>query len=145
MKQHDQALQLAAPIEQIELHPNASKFAIFSAIRSSVLESETKHSETYSTQDQVGGTKTAQPATCCFHCAATCKSGALIDCRCHQGQSKPHGGNDSDNESYTEDTTEKDVILQVPQVRLIVTLILLVCLNNVCRSLELDYVDYLNL
>lgn len=121
IKQHEQPLQITPCIEQIELEPNASKFAIFSAVRSTVLESETKFFQLFDTSNaltsgNVAATGNSGSKSCCFHCAATCKSGAVVDCRCHQ-RSKLHENNDSDNDSYTEDTTEKDVMQQVPQVK----------------------------
>lgn len=53
---------------------------------------------------------------CCCHCATTCKTGVVVECRCHHGQAKSQDNNDSENDSFTDDTTEKDVVLQVPQV-----------------------------
>lgn len=127
IKQHEQPSQIAPCIEQIELEPNASKFAIFSAVRSTVLESETKFFQLFDTSNALAsgnvtatansGSKSFLLPSCCFHCAATCKTGAVVDCRCHQLRTKLHENNDSDNDSYTEDTTEKDVIQQVPQVK----------------------------
>lgn len=96
------------------MEPNASKFAVFSAVRSSVLEAETKYSQIVATAEQNG--KLSLLPSCCCHCAPTCKSGAIVDCRCHQNSVKTQDNNDSENETYTEDSTEKEVILQVPQV-----------------------------
>lgn len=119
VKQHDQVLSLNhANNELIELESNASKFAVFSAVRSSVLEAETKYSQIFATTEQNG--KLALLPSCCCHCAATCKTGAIVDCRCHQNNSKQQDNNDSENETYTEDSTEKEVILQVPQVIVLV-------------------------
>lgn len=97
----------------MKLEPNASKFAIFSAVRSSVLESETKLSQIYGGPD-VNGKSSLAP--CCCHCAATCKTGVVVECRCHHGQPKSQDNNDSENDSFTDDTTEKEIVLQVPQV-----------------------------
>lgn len=111
-KQNEQTASLIRS-DQIELEPNASKFAIFSAVRSSVLESETKLSQIYgATQDVTGKSTTA----CCCHCATTCKTGVVVECRCHHGQAKSQDNNDSENDSFTDDTTEKEIVLQVPQV-----------------------------
>lgn len=94
-KQNEQTSSLSRS-DQIELEPNASKFAIFSAVRSSVLESETKLSRIYGATPDVTGKPSA--ATCCCHCATTCKSGATVECRCHHGQTKSQDNNDSEND-----------------------------------------------
>lgn len=112
-KQNEQTASLIRS-DQIELEPNASKFAIFSAVRSSVLESETKLSQLYGATQDV----TVKASTCCCHCATTCKTGVSVECRCHHGQAKSQDNNDSENDSFTDDTTEKEIVLQVPQVRL---------------------------
>lgn len=111
-KQNDQTPLIRS--DQIELEPNASKFAIFSAVRSSVLESETKLSQIYGASQDVTGKSII--ATCCCHCATTCKTGVSVECRCHHGQAKSQDNNDSENDSFTDDTTEKEIVLQVPQV-----------------------------
>lgn len=62
------------------------------------------------------------PAACCCHCAPACKSGAFIDCRCHIATAAniarlKSPDIDSDAETYiSEDTTDKDVMLQIPQI-----------------------------
>lgn len=118
-KQNEQTASLIRS-DQIEVEPNASKFAIFSAVRSSVLESETKLSQIYGATQDVSGKSTI--STCCCHCATTCKTGAVVECRCHHGQAKSQDNNDSENDSFTDDTTEKEVVLQVPQVIIVPTI-----------------------
>lgn len=120
-------------IEPIELEPNASKFAIFSAVRATVLESDAKVAQLLGgSHDPTVRSTTTAPSTCCVQCAATCKkSGAVIECRCHSGStatlvgSRPKAhidmNNESDNESFTDDTAtvDKDLSttkIQVPQI-----------------------------
>lgn len=103
---------------RMEIEPNASKFAVFSVIRSSVLEAETKCNLSTCTHSS-GIEKSDANLPCCFHCAATCKSGAAIDCRCHHHNNSiatKSFDNDSDTEIFSEESTEHDVIVQVPQV-----------------------------
>lgn len=131
-KYNDQLItSTISSIEQIELEPNASKFAVFSAVRSSVLESETKYSHLYGcNQDEsnnfIGSHSVkVHPVACCCHCAPACKSGAFVECRCHTSSATAVGNVgrikspdiDSDAETYiSEDTTDKDVMLQIPQI-----------------------------
>lgn len=110
---------------QIELEPNASKFAIFSAIRSAVLEADTKYA--------LFQEKTVKKpvSRCCFVCTATCKSNSLVECACHAADKKNRGGGagaaaaggivggeevNSEAESETEEITEKEIIPKVPQI-----------------------------
>ncbi|KMZ09796.1 uncharacterized protein Dsimw501_GD15825 [Drosophila simulans] len=78
------------PVAHIELDPNASKFAVFSAIRSTVLEAETRYS-----LFQEGGAPSGQGGSsqkkwsnnvnsaCCMMCAHSCMISNLLDCSCH--------------------------------------------------------------
>lgn len=78
------------PVAHIELDPNASKFAVFSAIRSTVLEAETRYS-----LFQEGGAPSGQSGSnqkkwsnnvnsaCCMMCAHSCMISNLLDCSCH--------------------------------------------------------------
>lgn len=126
-KQNDPTASLIHS-DQIELEPNASKFAIFSAVRSFVLESETKFSQIYGATQDVNGKRT--PGSCCCLCATTCKAGTTAECRCHHGQTKSQENNDSENDSFTDDTTEKEIVLQVPQVS-VNTLFVIIVIDNV--------------
>lgn len=68
----------AATIDPVELEPNASRFAIFAAVRAAVLESDAKLSQILC----------SSRSACCSNCAAACKlggGGGSVDCRCHSG------------------------------------------------------------
>lgn len=97
--------------QRIELEPNSSKFAIFSAIRAVVIEAEAKQTIVFNNTK-----KSFTSTTCCHHCVSSCNSGTNFDCRCHF--IKGNLDNDTDGgESDTEDnTTEREVIQKVPQI-----------------------------
>ncbi|XP_030378381.1 E3 ubiquitin-protein ligase highwire [Scaptodrosophila lebanonensis] len=80
----------AFPVAHIELDPNASKFAVFSAIRSTVLEAETR----YALFHEGSGSALTSAAvkkwgvgymdsSCCLVCAGSCMVSNLVDCSCH--------------------------------------------------------------
>lgn len=121
-------------IEPIELEPNASKFAIFSAVRATVLESDAKVAQLIGgSNDCTARGTTSATSSCCAQCAVSCKkSGTVIECRCHtalsvanvvgnRGKVHVDMNNDSDNESFTDEsaTVDKDPTaakVQVPQI-----------------------------
>lgn len=78
-----------------------------------VIESEIKYSHLYGLQDS---SKLSLVTGCCTQCFTACKSTGIIDCRCHHAKAKS-SDNESDDGSYSEDTTDKEVMLQVPQVK----------------------------
>lgn len=103
-------------LAQIELEPNASKFAIFSAIRSAVLEADTKYSIFYEKTTKKHVT-TSKITNCCFVCAGTCKVNNLVECACHINNDKNKQRDDnSDADSDTEEISEKESIPKVPQI-----------------------------
>lgn len=66
----------AATIDPVELEPNASRFAIFAAVRAAVLESDAKLAQILCSGQ----------TACCANCAEGCKTGGgggSVDCRCH--------------------------------------------------------------
>lgn len=88
----DQLLFMPAfPVAHIELDPNASKFAVFSAIRSTVLEAETRFALFHESSGH--GAMAAASAlkkwsgnmgsSCCLVCAGSCMVSNLVDCSCH--------------------------------------------------------------
>jgi len=87
----DQLLFMPAfPVAHIELDPNASKFAVFSAIRSTVLEAETRFALFH--EGNGHGTMAASAlkkwsgnmgSSCCLVCAGSCMVSNLVDCSCH--------------------------------------------------------------
>lgn len=90
----------AATIEPVEVEPNASRFAIYAAVRAAVLESDAKLVRILC--NSAGGGGLARNArggesSCCFHCAAACKAtqpgaGRVNDCRCHAALGNASGG-----------------------------------------------------
>ncbi|XP_037938854.1 E3 ubiquitin-protein ligase highwire [Teleopsis dalmanni] len=121
----DQLLFPFFPMAQIELEANASKFAVFSAIRSIVLEVETK----YALFQDVNFMKKLPNimSSCCLLCASTCLISNLVDCSCHSvnaasGALEKRARRDSANsdaDTDTDDATEK-VISEIVRVPLIV-------------------------
>ncbi|XP_043660407.1 E3 ubiquitin-protein ligase highwire [Drosophila teissieri] len=78
------------PVAHIELDPNASKFAVFSAIRSTVLEAETRYSLFHEggAAGGPGGSSLKKwsnnlNSACCMMCAHSCMISNLLDCSCH--------------------------------------------------------------
>lgn len=93
----DQLLFMPAfPVAHIELDPNASKFAVFSAIRSTVLEAETRFALFHDNGHGGGMGSTSalkkwsgnMDSSCCLVCAGSCMVSNLVECSCHAG----HGG-----------------------------------------------------
>ncbi|XP_039231733.1 E3 ubiquitin-protein ligase highwire isoform X2 [Drosophila yakuba] len=77
-------------VAHIELDPNASKFAVFSAIRSTVLEAETRYSLFHEggAAGGPGGSSLKKwsnnlNSACCMMCAHSCMISNLLDCSCH--------------------------------------------------------------
>lgn len=75
----------AFPVAHIELQSNASQFAVFSAIRSTVLEAETRRLLFY----ELSGNARHLPninSTCCLLCVGSClvsNQSSSIECSCH--------------------------------------------------------------
>lgn len=72
-----------------------------------------------------GAARAAVPSIvtkCCLNCVANCKKFNVLECGCHsRAKAQVDLNNDSDNETYTEDTTPVDkdtaaVKVQVPQI-----------------------------
>ncbi|XP_054087808.1 E3 ubiquitin-protein ligase highwire isoform X1 [Zeugodacus cucurbitae] len=121
------------PVAHIELEANASKFAIFAVIRSTVLEAETRYALF---QDSRGTLRRLHnlSSSCCLVCAGTCMTTNLLDCSCHSMLSAAiggaNGGNgllvekrsrhdsaNSDAESESEEATEKEfTLVRVPLI-----------------------------
>lgn len=55
-------------------------------------------------------------SNCCYTCITTCKHNDLIDCPCHATEKKIREEANSDAESETEEATEKEVVIKVPQI-----------------------------
>lgn len=89
----DQLLFMPAfPVAHIELDPNASKFAVFSAIRSTVLEAETRFALFHDNGHGGMGSTSAlkkwsgnMDSSCCLVCAGSCMVSNLVECSCHAG------------------------------------------------------------
>lgn len=98
---------------QIELEPNASKFAVFAAVRAAVLEAETKWAVSLNTNKRINAN-----TSCCTHCLSTCRVDSNFECRCHMTNNpdKHANDNDSDGDTETENTIERDVVQKVPQI-----------------------------
>ncbi|KAM8720838.1 hypothetical protein ACLKA7_006822 [Drosophila subpalustris] len=87
----DQLLFMPAfPVAHIELDPNASKFAVFSAIRSTVLEAETRFALFHEGNGHGALAASAlkkwsgnMGSSCCLVCAGSCMVSNLVDCACH--------------------------------------------------------------
>ncbi|GAB0089308.1 E3 ubiquitin-protein ligase highwire [Sergentomyia squamirostris] len=77
---------------RMELEPNASKLAVFSLIRASVLEVEAKYALIYG-----GYPRKALGKPCCVHCSTV-------------------SDNDSDDSDESEETTQREVVQKVPQI-----------------------------
>nr|XP_032288913.1 E3 ubiquitin-protein ligase highwire [Drosophila virilis] len=97
----DQLLFMPAfPVAQIELDPNASKFAVFSAIRSTVLEAETRFALFHEGNGHGGnGAGSAlrkwsgnMGSSCCLVCASSCMVSNLVECSCHAQHAAGGGG-----------------------------------------------------
>ncbi|XP_073828633.1 E3 ubiquitin-protein ligase highwire-like [Musca autumnalis] len=79
----------AFPVAHIELQPNASQFAVFSAIRSTVLEAETRRLLFY----ELSGNARHLPninSSCCLLCGSC--SNQSTECSCHALQHVGAGG-----------------------------------------------------
>ncbi|TDG40226.1 hypothetical protein AWZ03_013349 [Drosophila navojoa] len=97
----DQLLFMPAfPVAHIELDPNASKFAVFAAIRSTVLEAETRFALFHESNGH-GAMATASAlkkwsgnmgSSCCLVCAGSCMVSNLVDCSCHAPLAVGAGG-----------------------------------------------------
>lgn len=72
----------AFPVAHIELQSNASQFAVFSAIRSTVLEAETRRLLFYELSGNVRNLPHIN-STCCLLCVGTCITGNQMECSCH--------------------------------------------------------------
>lgn len=99
---------------QIELEPNTSKFAIFAAVRAAVLEAETKWAISLNSNKKINSN-----TSCCVHCISSCRTDSNFECRCHTNNTadKLHvNDNESDGETDSENTIEKDVVQKVPQI-----------------------------
>lgn len=100
----------------IELEPNASKFCIFSTVRSAVLEAETKLASGNGNPTKKASVK----FSCCSECLAACRNDSTYDCRCHFNgcvrPAHPSDPNDSDADSESEATIEKEIVQKVPQI-----------------------------
>lgn len=72
--------------------------------------------ETMSMAAKLPGITSLLLAACCLVCENTCKAGLVIDCVCHQYKKPSTADNDSDNDSSADDTTEANVVMQVPQI-----------------------------
>lgn len=107
----------AYSLAQIELEANASKFAVFGAIRAAVLEGETKYalfqeSETYKCSSLVDN------SSCCSVCTGTCLTNNLVECSCHSAatasaneKKSRRDSVNSDADTETEDFVDKDVVV----------------------------------
>lgn len=130
----------AFPVAHIELQSNASQFAVFSAIRSTVLEAETRRLLFYELSGNVRNLPNIN-STCCLLCVGACLTGNQMECACHtlnaiqQGNNGAAGGvnqpgvaaggekrsrqdsANSDVESESEESEEKEVkIISVPLI-----------------------------
>lgn len=72
----------AFPVAHIELQSNASQFAVFSAIRSTVLEAETRRLLFYELSGNVRHLPNIN-STCCLLCGSCLTSNQSIECSCH--------------------------------------------------------------
>lgn len=72
----------AFPVAHIELQSNASQFAVFSAIRSTVLEAETRRLLFYELSGNVRNLPHLN-STCCLLCVGSCLTGNQTECSCH--------------------------------------------------------------
>ncbi|XP_054731353.1 E3 ubiquitin-protein ligase highwire isoform X3 [Anastrepha obliqua] len=130
----DQLLLFPAfPVAHIELEANASKFAVFAVIRSTVLEAETRYALF---QDTSGALRRLHnlSSSCCLICAGSCIATNLLDCSCHTTLSavvgsansgsgllvekrSRHDSANSDAESESDDATEKELaVVRVPLI-----------------------------
>ncbi|XP_070133334.1 E3 ubiquitin-protein ligase highwire [Drosophila bipectinata] len=79
------------PVAHIELDPNASKFAVFSAIRSTVLEAETRYALFQEGGPNGGHSGSGSKkwrggplsSSCCAMCEHSCMASNILDCSCH--------------------------------------------------------------
>lgn len=94
---------------------NASTFCVFAAIRSALLEAETKAG--YPGLPRKSTVVSGHSwYTCCLLCVTTCKLGEVINCRCH-GQNRRLNTKvlDSDSEE-SDETTQRELVQKVPQI-----------------------------
>lgn len=126
----------AFPLAHIELQSNASQFAVFSAIRSTVLEGETRRLLFYELSGHVRNLPHIN-STCCLLCVSTCLTGNQTDCACHGVNALPqsnaaaaaaqpgaagekrsrHDSANSDVESESEECSEKEFkVMAVPLI-----------------------------
>ena len=124
------------PVAHIELQSNASQFAVFSAIRSTVLEAETRRLLFYELSGNVRNFPNLN-STCCLLCIGTCLAGSQTECSCHTlnalqqanvvvGVGQQGGGGEkrsrqdsanSDVESESEECSEKEFkVISVPLI-----------------------------
>ncbi|ALC49441.1 hiw [Drosophila busckii] len=85
----DQLMLPTFPVAHIELDPNASKFAVFSAIRSTVLEAETRFALFSEGGPGAGALKkwsANMGSSCCLICAGSCMVSNMVECSCHAAQ-----------------------------------------------------------
>ncbi|XP_023291814.2 E3 ubiquitin-protein ligase highwire [Lucilia cuprina] len=126
----------AFPVAHIELQSNASQFAVFSAIRSTVLEAETRRLLFYELSGNVRNLPQIN-STCCLMCVGSCLTGNQMDCSCHtlnalqqanavagvapqvaagEKRSRQDSAN-SDVESESEECSEKELkVISVPLI-----------------------------
>ncbi|XP_055913946.1 E3 ubiquitin-protein ligase highwire isoform X3 [Eupeodes corollae] len=109
----------AYSLAHIELKPNSSKFTVFSAIRSAVLEADAKYAIF---QEKSSSSKKIKAlSSCCLICTNACLANNLIECSCHSNEKRNAGGADSvhsDGDTETDEAVEKEV--QIAKVPLIV-------------------------
>ncbi|KAL9885814.1 MYC binding protein highwire isoform 2-T2 [Glossina fuscipes fuscipes] len=106
----------AFPVAHIELQPNASQFTIFSVIRSTVLEAETRRLLFYELRYLP-----TTSSSCCLLCTDTCLASNHAECSCRvsasiqtvvgsSGEKRTRQDSaNSDIDSETEEISEKDV------------------------------------
>jgi len=110
-------------ISEIELEPNPSKFAIFYAIRSAVLEAKTK-SLLFEAEKNSKLLIKHKITPCCLTCIGSCAVYNELDCPCHSVNSNKN--NSARQESDVSDGCESEIEEEVAKVPTITKVPLLV-------------------
>lgn len=119
---------LKFPLAHIELQSNASQFAVFSTIRSTVLKVATRRLFFQNLSQLPADNENLQ--SCCLLCTAACLSGNHVECACHAsaigGRSlnngeadklEQHESSNSDLETDSDEFDEKEMkTLHIPLI-----------------------------
>lgn len=96
-------------VSQLELQPNASQFAVFSAIRTTVLEAAIDRSILRDLRHK----STNGWWSCCTLCVSMCSTGNRLDCSCHilpiSASEKPSAQGETGNKVQRLDSIASDV------------------------------------